>query len=90
MDTQPAAEKVDQFRKTSSEGYVKLSEALPLDTPLKLMIDPANACNFKCHFCPTGHDQLLKEVNRPKGVMDFGLFCKIIDDASRFLSLIHI
>ncbi|MEC7641608.1 MAG: radical SAM/SPASM domain-containing protein, partial [Nitrospinota bacterium] len=47
-------------------------------------IDPANACNFKCHFCPTGHDELLNEVNRPKGVMNFDLFCKIIDDASQF------
>ena len=62
----------------------RLSEVLPLETPFSLLIDPANICNFKCSFCPTGHPQLLAKVARPQGMMDFNLFCKIIDDARDF------
>ena len=66
--------------------YVKLSEVLPLETPLTLMIDPANRCNFRCTFCPTGDYELLESVKRPIGIMDFNLFCKIIDDMKKFPS----
>lgn len=64
--------------------YVKLSEVLPLETPLTLMIDPANRCNFRCTFCPTGDYELLESVNRPIGIMDFDLYCKIIEDLKKF------
>lgn len=64
--------------------FRQLAEALPLATPFSLMIDPSNLCNFKCSFCPTGQPQLLKKVARPNGLMDFGLFRKIIDDARGF------
>jgi len=67
-----------------NQEYVKLSDHLPLDTPFTLMIDPANACNFKCSFCPTGDRELLKLVNRPLGIMDFDVFKKIIDDLTEF------
>ena len=42
---------------------------------------PANT-NFKCVFCPTGDSELLKSVNRPKGMMDLDLFKKVVDDRS--------
>ena len=59
----------------------RLAEVLPLETPFSLLIDPSNICNFKCSFCPTGHPQMLAKVARPSVVMDFALFCKIVDDA---------
>lgn len=68
------------------DKYAKLSDMLPLDTPMTLMIDPANRCNFRCVFCPTGDYELLKSVKRPIGLMDFNLFCKIIDDLKKFPS----
>jgi len=64
--------------------FKRLAEALPLDAPFSLLIDPSNICNFKCAFCPTGHPQLLAKVARPNGLMDLDLFCKIIDDAAGF------
>ena len=67
-----------------SKGYRPLVELLPLETPLSLMIDPSNACNFKCVFCPTGDQELLDQVGRPKGMMDLELFCKIIDGLVEF------
>lgn len=69
---------------TANFKYEKLITLLPLDTPLSLLIDPTNLCNFQCKFCPTGDKKLLKSVNRPSGMMDYKLFCKIIDDASGF------
>lgn len=65
-------------------NFRRLSEVLPLETPFSLLIDPSNICNFKCAFCPTGQPQLLAKVARPSGMMDFNLFCKIIDDLRGF------
>jgi len=60
-------------------------------------IDPANACNFRCAFCPTGDNPLLTSVGRPAGLMDFDLFTRIIDDlaemvrrSGRRLSTLHL
>lgn len=64
--------------------FDKLITLLPLATPLSILIDPSNLCNFQCKFCPTGDKELLKSVNRPKGMMSYELFCKIIDDMKGF------
>lgn len=69
---------------TMNATYHKLINLLPLDTPLSLLIDPCNVCNFQCKFCPTGDKELLKSVCRPKGMMEYELFCKIIDDVAEF------
>ncbi len=65
-------------------GRLDLTRALPLATPLSLLIDPGNACNFRCFFCATGQRDLLAQVGRPKGLMPVALFEKIIDDLSMF------
>ena len=63
-----------------------LKDVLPLSHPLTLMIDPTNKCNFKCVFCATGDNKLLKTApNRPLQHMSLDLFKKIIDDAAAFL-----
>ncbi|WP_432662630.1 radical SAM protein [Wukongibacter baidiensis] len=66
------------------KNYKKLSEMLPLSTPLSIYIDPSNVCNFKCIFCPTGDKELLRSINRPEGIMDVKLLEKIIDDIKEF------
>ncbi len=63
---------------------ISLPKAMPVSTPFLVNIDPANICNMKCRFCPTGHKELLSKFNRPKGMMDFELFCKVIDDLAQF------
>lgn len=63
---------------------VLLPNVMPVSTPYLVNIDPANVCNIKCQFCPTGHPELLKKFDRPKGKMDFDLFCKVINDLTQF------
>lgn len=65
-------------------GHIKLAENLPLSTPLMIMVDVCNICNFRCSFCPTAATELLKSFKRPQGVMELELFYKIIDDISEF------
>ena len=57
-----------------------LKNNLPLRVPMTIYIDPSNVCNFKCVMCPTGDDQLLKSVNRPKGMMSYEIFEKFVLD----------
>lgn len=66
------------------EGRTPLQEVIPLATPFILNVDPASACNFSCAFCPTGHDDLIKETGRFQGVLKFDTFKKIIDDLHEF------
>jgi MoaA/NifB/PqqE/SkfB family radical SAM enzyme len=46
--------------------------------PVFLLIEPTNACNLDCSFCPR------KTSNREVGYMDFELYKKIIDECVRF------
>ena len=63
-----------------------LEDVVPLSLPLVMMIDPTNRCNFKCVFCATGDDRLLKTAPlRSLGDMPLDLFKKIIDDIDAFL-----
>lgn len=62
----------------------RLEKVIPLSTPYVIFIDPSDACNFKCKFCPTSNRQLMKSVGRPLKVMNFDLYKKIVDDISSF------
>tara|TARA_B110000858_G_C17688643_1_gene420180 strand:- start:653 stop:823 length:171 start_codon:yes stop_codon:yes gene_type:complete len=39
---------------------IRLKDYLPLAMPVSIMIDPSNLCNYKCNFCPTSDNELLK------------------------------
>lgn len=63
----------------------RLETVIPLRTPYIINIDPADICNFQCKFCPTGDRELMKRTTgRNHGIMDFGLYKKIIDDICEF------
>ncbi len=68
----------------SAETRHHLADAVPLLAPFLVHVDPTNLCNFKCRFCPTGVPELLEEVGRPAGLMDFTLFEKIMADLKAF------
>ena len=53
-----------------------IKDILPLKVPMLIWIDPTNMCNFKCVFCPTGDDELLRSVGRPKGMMNMKTYNK--------------
>jgi len=65
-------------------GRLKLAEALPLDTPLSVHIDPTNACNFKCVFCPTGDPTLLKSAGRRIASLKLDDYKTMIDGMAAF------
>ena len=60
----------------------KLWEVIPLSTPFLVYLDPANICNLRCKFCPTGYNNLVKL--RDNGIMQFGVFTSIVDDFKEF------
>lgn len=68
----------------NQEGRTRLETVIPLATPFVLFVDPASNCNFRCKFCPTGEQQLIRQTGRWQGTMDFSLYQKIIDDLAAF------
>jgi len=61
-----------------------LEHAIPLVSPFVIFIDPSDACNFKCRFCPTSDRSLMKSVGRPWKQLSFDLFKKIVRDMGSF------
>jgi radical SAM protein with 4Fe4S-binding SPASM domain len=66
------------------QNRVALQDAIPLDSPFVVYIDPTNKCNLRCEFCPTADKALLRQVGRKGATMDFSLFEKIISDLKEF------
>ena len=66
------------------KNRTQLENVIPLSVPFIINVDPSDACNFQCKFCPTGDRVLMKEIGRPLKVMDFSLYKKIIDDICEF------
>lgn len=72
------------------KNRTKLETVIPLKTPFVVFLDPSDACNFKCRFCPTSDRSLMKSVSRPWQQMPFELFKKIIDDMALFPQKIQV
>jgi len=62
----------------------RLETVIPLETPFELQLAVTNICNFRCGYCPCSAPDLLKKNQVRKGVMDFELYTKIIDDLNDF------
>lgn len=73
-----------QARDLRVEKRHELRDVIPLPAPYVVYIDPTNLCNFRCGFCPTADNDLLKQVGRPKVSLKTDLFRKIIDDIKEF------
>lgn len=48
--------------------------------PIRLWLEPTNACNLKCVMCPQSSDSTFQ-----RGFMDFAVFKDIIDEAKAFV-----
>ncbi|MDR2439556.1 MAG: radical SAM protein [Planctomycetaceae bacterium] len=67
------------------QNRTKLETVIPLRTPFIINIDPSDKCNFRCKFCPTGDNELMKKTQgRGHGNMNFELYKKVIDDLGEF------
>ncbi len=54
--------------------------------PYVMLLDPINTCQLRCPLCATGQ----RQNGRPKGIMGFETFQKIIDEIGDYLFLINI
>jgi len=71
-------------RRINIKNHTVLGRVVPLETPFVLLIDPSSLCNFRCKFCPTGNQDLIRKTGRYQGILNFDLFKKIIDDLKEF------
>ena len=68
----------------------RLETVIPLETPFELQLAVASICNFKCIFCPCSLKNEFRKKNFEKGIMDFKLYKKVIDDLDEFPEKIKI
>jgi len=66
------------------ENRTKLETVIPLSVPFVMFVDPSDACNFQCKFCPTADRELIKKIPGRNSIMDFSLYKKIINDICEF------
>lgn len=75
-----------------SEAYLKnrvrLCDSIPLELPLCINIEPANACNFKCQMCWQSTREYL-EQGGPFENMSMELFYHILDDIKELCKKYH-
>lgn len=63
----------------------KLSEILPLNTPLSLNIEASRACNIKCIYCVHSFpSEELSSIGFKPGIMNSDMYFKIVDDCKTF------
>lgn len=70
--------------KIFSRPRVSLEDVLPLKTPFSVEIDICSACNLACSFCFHADKPGIKQSGIKFGLMDMGLFKKIINDLKGF------
>lgn len=79
---------IAHHRRQADAKLIKLSEAVPLATPLHIAVEPTSNCNFRCTFCPYSYSELLAKATPKrllkKGMMKMDLFKKIISDIANF------
>jgi len=73
-----------EARDLRGERTVDIVKEFPMSQPLTMFIEPTNACNYRCTFCPTGHPDLLRQVGRKNTLMDFELYKRLINDIAEF------
>lgn len=67
-----------------SAAKVPLEDQVPLATPFSVHIDVCSVCNYKCSFCFQADSKAVKAVGLKRGMMELGLFKKIVDDLKAF------
>jgi radical SAM protein with 4Fe4S-binding SPASM domain len=68
----------------SSSPRLQLAEAIPLATPLTVMIFPIYACNLRCEFCTFAFDEIKSGYPSDIKVMSYDTYCKAIDGLNEF------
>lgn len=75
---------VIQAKDLRGERRENLIDVFPVPAPFTMFIEPTNACNFRCEYCPTGDTELLQKVGRKNKLMTWELFTKVVDEMREF------
>lgn len=75
--------------KVEARQRTRLENVIPLYSPFSIQIDVCSACNFRCSFCVHSDDNAVKKSGVKFGLMDYGLFMKIIDDMKTVWGGVH-
>lgn len=68
-----------------SENRQSLGKILPIDTPLSLVIDISEVCNFKCNYCfRANDDREYWGYAKKNNLMSWDVFIKIIEQIKSF------
>ena len=70
------------FSESPMAKRVPLAEQVPLEKPFAVRISPSCICNFRCEFCSQAIPEVREQFRNEgtKGLMEFSLFQKVIDD----------
>lgn len=71
-----------QIKGEPKNTRTQLVDVVPLSQPYVIMIDPCDACNFLCKFCPTNISKDNIELRHKK--MSFEMFEKVVNDLKEF------
>lgn len=69
------------YSELRSAERISLSDAVPLDLPLTVYVEPTNLCNLSCDFCP----QSLSDYKQRAGYfqhMEIALYRRIVEELS--------
>lgn len=66
------------------ERRLELKDLVPLDTPISILIEPANACNFSCYYCDLAVRNNDGEKTFSNTILSYDLFKKIVSDMKQF------
>lgn len=68
------------------QNRVKLSDALPLDTPFSVFVFPTTYCNFRCVYCAHSMDaaEMEKHYGLIQQTMDMDTYCTVIQQLRQF------
>lgn len=58
--------------------------------PYVLIVDPSSLCNLRCIWCPSGHDNLIQASGRKQCIMNYDMFCALIESAKSFDNKINV
>jgi len=64
-------------------GQYSLKNPRPWAHPDRMYLESTNNCNLKCIMCPVGCGL----SKRPKGFIDYDLFCQIVDEMAPHVSM---
>lgn len=78
-------ETIIPFSKVYQSDRINLMEAIPLEVPLCISIEPTNICNFKCQMCFQSTNEY-KMNGGPFSFMEMNLFYKVLNDIKEITS----